>query len=63
MSKVSDWFENVQESKKSDNPLNIATQQEQPDVITDGVNQSTGEIEGDFDVNPAAAAAAQNEFA
>lgn len=63
MSKVSDWFENVQENNKSDNPLNIATQQEQPDVITDGVNQSTGEIEQDFDVNPEAVAAAQNEFA
>lgn len=30
---------------------------------TDSVNQTTGEIEQDFDVNPAAAAAAQNEFA
>lgn len=34
-----------------------------PDEIVDGVNQSTGEIEQDFDVNPEAAAAAQNEFA
>jgi hypothetical protein len=39
------------------------TQQEQQDVITNGVNQTTGEIEGDFDVNPDAAAAAENEFA
>ena len=47
----------------SDNPLNTVTQQDPQDVITDGVNQTTGEIEGDFKINPDAANAAQNEFA
>lgn len=41
----------------------IANESEQQGVITDGVNQSTGEIEGGFDVNPDAANAAENEFA
>lgn len=41
----------------------IANESEQQDVITDGVNQTTGEIEGDFEVNPDAAAAAQGRYA
>lgn len=41
----------------------VADESEQPDVITDGVNQTTGEIEGDFKINPDAANAAENEFA
>ena len=61
MSKVSDWFENVQESNKSDNPLNAATST-RPDTVVDGVNQSTGEIEGDFEINPAALAGAKAEI-
>ena len=35
---------------------------EQPDAIVDGVNQSTGEIEGDFEINPAALAGAKAEI-
>lgn len=39
------------------------SEQSATENTTDGVNQTTGETEQDFDVNPGAAAAAENEFA
>jgi hypothetical protein len=64
MSKVSDWFE-VLEEIKSTNPLNNLAKKAE---VIDGVNQETGEIiqketteEPEFEINADAAAQA-NRF-
>ena len=54
-------------ARSSDTPVTqyvseIPDESDQQDVITDGVNQSTGEIDGDFEINPAALAGVKTEI-